>query len=355
MSDENTASELSEDMEVIGPGQMLAEGRIKMGLSQEQVADKLNFRPVLVRNIEAEIFDKSLPTTFNRGYLRNYAKLVGISVEQVLASYEMLGVAETQGAELQSFSKITEKQAETNLLMWISYLIVALLIGSTVMWWLQNVKEETSTTVLPKKVVAVPADVASKRLDVNSTTNNKATNRQAIENGTGKEVTKAIKQESVETVENNRVIASTLTEQASADVNSADTTLGNTLDSTVTSTPESNVSTSAEIPVEATKPAVLADKVKNNQVTQEAEQVLSNAVFTFSGDCYVNIFGADGERIAYGLKKSGYVMKISGVAPLNITLGRPELVAISFDGQSVDMSKYPGGNIAKFTLPVSPE
>ena len=117
MNKESNIQALSDDIEVVGPGQMLAQARNKMGLSQQDVADRLNFRNTLVKGIEEEVFDQSIPATFNRGYLRNYAKLVKISAEDVLSAYEMLNVAQQQCAELQSFSKGTEKQAESNLIM----------------------------------------------------------------------------------------------------------------------------------------------------------------------------------------------------------------------------------------------
>jgi cytoskeleton protein RodZ len=92
-----------------------------------------------------------------------------------------------------------------------------------------------------------------------------------------------------------------------------------------------------------------------NDVTEktELEVTSTNVTFTFSGDCWVNISDATGERIAWGVKKLGYVMKISGQAPFNVTLGRPELVAIDFSDEIIDMSQFNAGNIAKFTLPVS--
>ena len=73
MSKEETVevNELSEDMEVVGPGQMLAHAREKLGYTQQYIADKLNYRLPLVKNIEADNFDKSLPETFNRGYHRS--------------------------------------------------------------------------------------------------------------------------------------------------------------------------------------------------------------------------------------------------------------------------------------------
>ena len=113
-------------MRYVGPGRMLTEAREAIGLSQQQVADKLNFRTTLVQNIEADKFDLNLPAAFNRGYLKNYAKLVNVAHEGILNSYDQLGVAQRQCAEMQSFSKGTEKQAEHNMLMWITYFILAL-------------------------------------------------------------------------------------------------------------------------------------------------------------------------------------------------------------------------------------
>ena len=86
---------------------------------------------------------------------------------------------------------------------------------------------------------------------------------------------------------------------------------------------------------------------------QIADTEISTVIFTFSGDCWVNIYDNTGERIAWGVKKSGYEMTISGQAPFKVTLGRPELAAIVFNNQTIDMSSFSAGNIAKFTLPLT--
>lgn len=52
-------------VDVIGPGSLLSEARVQSGLSIDDVANKLNFRVMLVKNIEADIFDKTLPDTYN--------------------------------------------------------------------------------------------------------------------------------------------------------------------------------------------------------------------------------------------------------------------------------------------------
>jgi cytoskeleton protein RodZ len=317
-SNENVPKALSEDMEVMGPGQMLTEARAKIGFTQQEVADKLNFRIILVNDIENDEFSTSLPETFNRGYLKNYAKLVNVSEKDILASYEQLNVAKTQASELQSFSKGTEKLAESNRIMWVSYLILAILIGSTVMWWIQNQNVDASTQnteIIENKEIANSTSKPATDLDDVSSTNSNLNNDAVVEEKT----------------------ASVLPTP------------------TQTITPESTSETEPEVnsTLQVNKVSALEPEITELIEKNVPELILTNVTFTFSGDCWVNISDATGERIAWGVKKLGYIMKISGQAPFNVTLGKPELVAINFADKNVDMTQFNAGNIAKFTLPVA--
>ncbi|HCH70275.1 MAG TPA: DUF4115 domain-containing protein [Colwellia sp.] len=282
--------ELCENIEVVGPGLMLSEARKKLSLSTEDVGSRLNFRTNLVHEIEQDIFDPSLPVTFYRGYLRNYAKLVAVDIDEVLSAYDMLGVTEVQRSEMQSFSKLTIKQAEHSRLMWFSYLVVALLFGLMVLWWLQDPKLSINLFDQPKQEQSISNNI-SETADVNVA-------KKVVEEP-GLPVESAIAKQNIETV------------------------------------PESKIESIVNVNSDT---ALVAD--------------VSTVVFTFSGDCWVNIFDATGERIAWGVKKSGYVMTIAGKAPFKVTLGKPELAVIAFNGEQVDMSSFNVGNIAKFTLPL---
>ena len=307
--------ELCEDMEVVGPGQMLAEARKKLSLGVEDVAEKLKFKKNLVQNIEQDIFDQKLPATFNRGYLRSYAKLVNIDVNEVLSAYDMLGIAEVQRSEMQSFSNLTEKQAEHSRLMWLSYLIVAILIGLMVLWWLQESKQELDESVPNDQAAIINQDTGLERKSTAELTalKNELTSEQPVKTP----VTLLPNTQSAE----QEIVAES--EIIKTEIN------------------ESN-----EMIVEVTpeEPPVL----NQTSVTE-----MSTVVFTFSGDCWVNIFDSTGERIAWGVKKSGYEMTISGIAPFKVTLGRPELASIVFNEEAIDMSSFNVGNIAKFTLPLN--
>ena len=315
------SQELPEDIEVVGPGQMLAEARQALKLSQQDVAQKLNFRVTLVDEIEHEIFDNSLPDTFNRGYLKNYAKLVGIAEQDIIASYEMLGVAVKQRTEMQSFSKITEKQAMNTRLMWITYLILAALVASTLVYYIQDARSNGVSSLLD---------------DITERTN------QAVEsvrdNGT------AIAESEVQdTMKADSADASGEILPAVAETGTGEPEPVNSL----SSSPEQHEAVSdGELIIQTSTDEALVALVAS-------KPALSKATFTFAGDCWVNIYDGDGERIAWGIKKAGYVMELTGKAPFKVTVGKPELVTIDFNGETIDMSGYNIGNIAKFTLPKS--
>jgi cytoskeleton protein RodZ len=354
MNEQEEQPELSEDMEMVSPGEMLREARQKLGLSCQQVSDRLNFRVRLVEDIEQDIFDKSLPATFNRGYLRNYAKLVKISADDVVSGFEALNIAELQGAELQSFSKETEKQAANKRLMWISYLILALVIGSTIMWWMQN-----------------------KHIVNNNEQASKETVKKAIQKAEPQEVIKSVSKIEEPISSTNIRSESSSAEGNTPNSNSSDdilisstpttssTLIGGVIDTVVTndfnSTEEINESNSAASDSSPQSSTLLDRKLTPSELEDapapeynETENIIQSQVsFTFSGDCWVNIYDNSGERIAWGIKRAGYEMKISGQAPFTVTLGKPELVTIVFEEQNIDMGQFRSGNIAKFTLPIT--
>jgi len=296
-------TELTEDMEMVSPGAMLREARKALLLSQEHIANKLNFKIGIVQNIENDTFDPQMPVTFNRGYLVNYAKLVGVEVEDVLASYDALDAATIQRTEMLSFSRETAKQAEHSLVMWLSYFIVAVLIGLTILWWQQESRqqENDSSNVTP------------------STTLVKKNNDRVV---VGSVQSTSLNEDKTLTDNN---------DQSNVDISAAPLALA-----LETEQPIDNVNTDAVV----------------NDVSPLTLPIISTAVFTFYSDCWINIFDATGERLAWGVKKSGYVMTIQGKAPLSITVGKPELTSIIFNGQPVDMSVFNVGNIAKFNLPI---
>lgn len=60
------------------PGETLRQAREQKGLSLSQVAGQLNLTENSLRQLENGAFDKLPGHTFSRGYIRAYAKLMGL-------------------------------------------------------------------------------------------------------------------------------------------------------------------------------------------------------------------------------------------------------------------------------------
>ncbi|TLU66765.1 DUF4115 domain-containing protein [Thalassotalea litorea] len=350
MSEQNQPIDICDDIEVVGPGQMLREAREAKGLSQQDVATHLNFRLALVNELETEAFDASTPSTFLRGYLRNYAKFLGIDDKDILASYETLGVARQQRDEMKSFSRSTAKKAENKLLMVTSSVLATLMIGFSAYHFILEDNSESVTIASTAETVDTAtlseafADDANNVIEstelVSDSGANAAGTQSTInvaavapgEQGANQLLNSETQEREIATVEPDES-QSSVPEVHLAGVVSE---VQNRTQSTNSNTNQNAVTT--QVPAQQTD--------ATNLVVAEAE-----LNFVFTGDCWVNIFDADGNRLAWGIKKNDYVMTLTGKPPFSVTLGKPELVQMTYQGEEISLAEFKVGQIAKLTVP----
>ena len=70
------------------PGEILRGARELYDWSIEDVAVELNLLPDMVRALEADDYSNTAGWTYAVGYLRSYARLAGVSIEQAIADYQ---------------------------------------------------------------------------------------------------------------------------------------------------------------------------------------------------------------------------------------------------------------------------
>lgn len=70
-----------------GPGERLRAAREAAGLSVEEVAERLNLLQYFVRALEENNYKRIRGDTFVRGYLRNYARLLGLDPDEIVACW----------------------------------------------------------------------------------------------------------------------------------------------------------------------------------------------------------------------------------------------------------------------------
>ncbi|MDH5190425.1 MAG: DUF4115 domain-containing protein [Gammaproteobacteria bacterium] len=128
--------EVREDVEqasLLGPGEKLRKTREEAGLSQQDVANKLNLHIKTINALENDNFDVLPEPIFVYGYLRAYARLLEISDTPLIEAYSQLGYSDP---ELSSVYK--EKPAPTRAdVMFHNTSISMVLVFAflMVLWW----------------------------------------------------------------------------------------------------------------------------------------------------------------------------------------------------------------------------
>ena len=75
---------------VMSPGALLKAGREEQGMSQREAADRLNWMPGYVSVIEGDNYEKLRNPAFARGYVKAYARLVGLNTDELVASFDRI-------------------------------------------------------------------------------------------------------------------------------------------------------------------------------------------------------------------------------------------------------------------------
>ncbi len=317
------------------PGLILKMAREKRGLSQSDVANRLNLRLALVRDIEQDRFDQKTASTFTRGYLKTYAKFVGANEQDVLTAYDRLGLKETKYTEMHSFSGRTRREASEHRMRFISwFLCLGLIAAGATWWWLQPTEEPVPTTIneAGQLVVKSPAEVTSNEVAAN-------------DQGTApvqESSTENTEQEPADTVAQTAVG----NEDQPSSIISEDATENDDMSQEVVapSSAESTMQAAADEPVNT------ETANKDTQTQIDANIALQ---VQFTAQCWLKITDASGKSLFEGTKNAGDKLELSGAEPFSLIIGAPRAVSVYFHGQQVDMSSYvKRGVVARYKLPL---
>ncbi|ABK39755.1 MULTISPECIES: RodZ domain-containing protein [Aeromonas] len=303
--------DFQDDSQAVGPGQLLRNAREQLGWTREQVASRIHLRLTLIAAIESDTYDKHTSHTFIRGYLRTYAKLVGIPEETILAAYDKLGLTPPDNIDMQSFSRRSRQQANDSRLKVVTWLVILVLIALSVAWWWQSTARRSA------------GDEALAATEMGATSNTPS----------------ATVPPAVDVADPVVAPATSAAAATSADpvVSAAATTLPVDASSAVATTA---VATSAAT---ATQPAADTAASEPAKVPQ--------LKMSFTADCWLDVKDAKGKTLFSGLKKANDELVLEGPEPLKFIIGAPMAVNIEYQGKSIDMSRYNNGRTARLSLP----
>lgn len=353
-------------------GDIFVSARKQQGLSEQQVADRLHLRLSSIQAIESDGIEKGVSLTFTKGYVRLYARLLGLNSEPLLAAFDKLHAQDTQPAKLQSFSKRVAREANDSRWNMVTYIIVFLVIGSVVVWWIDQ-SDFSFSNSFSSSVQSTDQDSSTISSGEVSSVIGKTENIATLDDSGDFDVFPAQQNAAnmdndVLSVDNSATDTTVIAELDTGLENATEQTqerlagAGQSLETNVQELQRTNAratdgASNAIDAIEEALPAATRGLLSRSSDLPYAVNSDGSVdmVFTFSDDCWVSVKDAFDETIAIGVKVKGRVMEVSGIPPIQVILGAPQDVAIDFGGQSIDMSVFEAGRSANFQLPIEGE
>ncbi|MEQ5126945.1 MULTISPECIES: cytoskeleton protein RodZ [Providencia] len=300
-------------------GQLLSRARERMGLTQETVAERLCLKVSTVKEIEQDIHPTGVEPTFLRGYIRLYARMVGITENDIAPFLKSDVPAQSPNVSpMQSYSLGKKRKKREGWLMKLTWLIVIVLIAMVGIWWWQdhNAQQKDLLTM--------------------------ANQNEAL-----------VQQSNSEPVNNIAVDMPLVTDNSAAQTDPlVDPAPVLTDTQPATNTDAEGVRTIPLPNAPQTTPSVDRAQADASQTTDMPAATGNGLTLSFSGQCWLEIRDANNKVLFSGMKNGGDKLELDGAQPYRLNIGAPANVTVQFQGKDVDLSRFiKAKRSAKFKLP----
>ncbi|MCH4877326.1 helix-turn-helix domain-containing protein [Pseudomonas sp. TMW22090] len=320
----------------VNPGETLRQARESNGWSLAEVALKLNLTVNSLTNLEAGAFDKLPGHTFARGYIRAYAKLLGMDQTALVQQFDQSTGTDSQGSNVHSLGRIEEPvRVSHTILRIVSLLLLVAVIGGGFFWWQDQTSQRAKdlTTLSPEHVEVEGADGTTQIHPLDEPEDQAVVEGQA-EGGTA-----------LALPQGNTAAQAEATAPAPAP--------------TTPSAPVPNTAPAAATPATPAPavPAVPAPVVTAPVAPSAAAVAPTAAVagqgqvsLQFTADCWTQVSDGTGKVLLSGLKRKGENVSVSGKPPFAVRLGYARGAQVSYNGQVVDVAPFTSGETARLKL-----
>ncbi|MVV47699.1 helix-turn-helix domain-containing protein [Pseudomonas sp. PB120] len=329
----------------VNPGETLRQARESNGWSLAEVALKLNLTVNSLSNLEAGAFDKLPGHTFARGYIRAYAKLLGMDQTVLVQQFDQSTGTDSQGSSVHSLGRIEEPvRVSHTILRIVSLLLLIAVIGGGFIWWQDQTSSRTKDQVSlsPEHVEVEGADGTTQIHPLDEPED------QAVAEGQAEGSTTALALPQAETSAEAPAEAAPITPTApvaapaapapAAPVHSTAPAVAApaapTLAAPVVSAPPATASVTPTIPAPAAAPVAGQGQVQ----------------LQFTADCWTQVTDGTGKVLLSGLKRKGESVSVSGKPPFAVRLGFARGAQVSYNGQVVDVAPFTSGETARLKL-----
>ena len=303
-------------------GTMLKEAREAQGFSIADVARELRLSSSQITALENDDYSELPGTTYVRGYVRSYARLVKVNEESVLPPLKTEPVA----APIRPISKPLKRQARSGD-RWVrlmSYTLGILLVVLTIVWW-----KSQGGFDLERDLFSTNEDVVTK--------------------GNENEVTPP------------RVVAEIIkpTELTTPDLARTQTAPAASLATKPSALPDQDsgalrksAAASARTPesLEQNSSASLNRTTPSNNARDDSIPRLRRIVLRFIEASWAEIRDAANRRLVHQSFNAGRVVEVEGLPPFRVFLGNAGGVRMEYNGKPFDVTPFQTGLYARFIV-----
>ena len=290
------------------PGQRLQQEREARGMTVQEVASRLRLATKVIKALEADDYDALPSMTFVNGYLRTYARLLELPLQDLNLPAQTL----KQPKLMSTVATASQPSSRDFPVRMVTILVVLVMVASAVFWWVKHADELLfsrqggAELSMPSLAPSGADSLALPALDT-------STAELAVSAGEHAEPATPL----------------------SSGPASLDTSPATPQAATVTppSTTQAPPVTAPATPVQAA-PSLPAQ---------------ANLTMRYSADSWSEVRDNTGRRLVHGVIQSGRVLELTGEAPFSFILGYAPGVQIEINGESFDHSPFQRQGVARFS------
>lgn len=323
------------------PGETLRQVRESKNWSLPDVALRLNLTVTSLSYLEAGDFDKLPGHTFARGYIRAYAKLMGLDQAALVNEFDQYTGTDGKGSNVHALGRIEEPvRLSHNILRIVSLLLLIALIGGGFVWW------QDQATLRGKE----PTNLGMEHVEVESADG--TTQIHPLDEPEDQAVAQGQAEPEPLPLNNGDTSSSApATSTAPAPVTTAPAT-GTAPPHGTPATPAAPAHTTPTpgAPAVAATPSAAQAPAAAAAEAAPVPAGFGQVQIRFSADCWFQVTDGNGKVLTSGLKRSGDSVDVSGKPPLAVRLGVARAAQVSYNGQPVDVTPFTSGQTARMKL-----
>ena len=360
-------SESVDQQAEISVGLRLQKARMEKKLSQVQVAEKLFLTTQIIECLDDGAFERIPKKAFIRGYIRAYARVVGLEGSELVAAYDAeVGREEGQGDEATILMNAEDPSLAKNPIfragaMGIAVLVIVVLF----VWMVMSGGQRDRSGPPPSSVKATSPSAGQARVETSSITtpgssvgneNSPSTNDWDVvpdsEEGRAEDSAEIAEEAHDEArldeepalspVDQDRDLAlEDLSEQEpsqAAQSSEMERETGDAAQAIEVEAPPLRSALGASVGEAA--PNVFRSVTDTGRFIQVIVDGEDTVVIRTTESCWVEVADATGYLLYGDLNQSGDELEVIGAAPFQILLGKASAAQVRFNGQVVDLEPH---------------